>query len=110
MHSDRVRDDPYVFRSRLLEFTEATMLRLTAICLGLACLTGCGGPTFTNLGNSVAVPSESIEDYATVPGISRTEARTRLREASDRRRIAEHAETYGISQEEAKRQLDHADQ
>jgi hypothetical protein len=41
----------------------------------VALISGCGGPTFTDLGNGVGVPSESIESHAQASGISRDEAR-----------------------------------
>ena len=47
---------------------------------------GCGGPTFTNLGNGVGVPVETIERYAAEHGVSRAEARTQLRIQSEKRR------------------------
>lgn len=69
---------------------------------------GCGGPTFTDLGNGVAVPLESIEKYASEHGVTRAEARAQLRIATDDRKTNDHAAKYGISDEEAKRQLEHA--
>jgi len=69
---------------------------------------GCGGPTFTNLGNGVAVPLESIDKYASEHGVTRAEARAQLRIETDNRRTNDHAAKYGISDEEAKRQLEHA--
>ena len=44
---------------------------------------GCAGPTFTNLGNGVGVPAESIEKCATEHGVTRAEARSQLRKQSD---------------------------
>ena len=69
---------------------------------------GCGGPTFTNLGNGVAVPFESIDKYASEHGVTHAEARAQLRIETDNRRINDHAAKHGISEEEAKRQLEHA--
>ena len=74
----------------------------------LVVVAGCAGPTFTNLGNGVAVPAESIETYATEHGVTRAEARSQLRRQSDDNRIKEHAAKYGITEEQAKRQLEHA--
>ncbi len=74
----------------------------------LVVVAGCAGPTFTNLGNGVGVPAESIEKYATEHGVTRAEARSQLRKQSDDNRIQEHAAKYGISEEQAKRQIEHA--
>ena len=59
---------------------------------------GCGGPTFTNLGNGVGVPVETIERYAAEHGVSRAEARTQLRIQSEKRRSKEQARTIAIRQ------------
>lgn len=74
----------------------------------LVVVSGCSGPTFTNLGNGVAVPSESIDRYANEHGITRAEARLKLREKSDDDRVKEHAAKHGISLEDAKQQIEDA--
>lgn len=71
-------------------------------------LSGCSGPTFTNLGNGVAVPVESIDRYAAENGLTPAQAQTQLRRESDQRRVKEHAAKFGISEAEANRQLDHS--
>ena len=82
------------------------MRYLCVVLLGI--VVGCGGPAFTNLGNGVGVPFESIDKYASEHGVTRAEARAQLRIESDNRRANDHAVKYGISNEEAKRQLEHA--
>lgn len=84
------------------------MSHLKLICFAMIILAGCCGPTFTNLGNNVGVPTESIEDYAAAHGITRGEAIARMRAEADQRRIESHAEEHGISLEEAQKQLGHA--
>lgn len=74
----------------------------------LVVVAGCARPTFTDLGNGVAVPVESIESYATDHGVSRAEARSQLRQKSDDDRVKEYAAKYGIPPNEAKRQIEHA--
>ncbi len=61
--------------------------------------------TFTNIGNGVGIPAESIEDYARAHGVSRGEARVQMRAQSDERRITEHAKKYGLTMEQAMKQL-----
>jgi len=63
---------------------------------------------FTNLGNGVGVPIESIREYATAQGITREEARIRMRAASDAERALEHAKKYGITIDDANRQLQYS--
>lgn len=60
------------------------MKYLLAIACGV--VVGCGGPNFTNLGNGVAVPIESVDRYVIEHGVTRTEARARLRAELDQRR------------------------
>ena len=84
------------------------MFRLILVSFAMVVLGGCRGPTFIDLGNGVGVPSESIDNYASAKGITRAEARVRLRVESDQQRIADHAKKYEISHEEAKKQLEHA--
>ena len=84
------------------------MSRLALLSFAMVLLVGCAGRTFTDLGNGVAVPSRSISDYAEANGLTHVEARARMRAESDRRRIAEHAEKYGVSTAEAKEQIEHA--
>ena len=79
-----------------------------AIVLLLVVVVGCVGPTFTDLGNGVAVPVESIDRYARKHGVTRAEARLELRKKSDDERVHEYASKYGITPEEAKRQIEHA--
>lgn len=78
------------------------------IVLLLNVVAGCAGPTFTDLGNGVAVPAESIERYATEHGVTRAEARLKLRKSSDDNRAKEHAAKCGIAEEQANRQIEHA--
>jgi hypothetical protein len=84
------------------------------LCVLLLCgLAGCGGPNFRNVGISrdVVISTDSVESYATKHGVSNAEAAealAQLKNESDRRRTKEHAAKYGISEEEAKRQLQHA--
>ena len=87
---------------------EVGMIRSYVCLFATLVLVGCGGRVFTNLGNDVAVPSETIDALTRERGITRAEARALLREESDKQRIAEHAETYGVSLDEAKEQLEHA--
>ena len=82
--------------------------RVLVVFLALAC--GCAGRTFTQLGNGVAVPVESIAEYAETHGISRAEARIRMRAESDVQRIEAHAAKYGVTIEEATIQLQRADE
>ena len=84
------------------------MSRLTLMFLAMILLVGCAGRTFTDLGNGVGVPSGSIADYAEAHGLTHAEARTRMRDESDQQRIGEHAEKYGVSEDEAKEQIEHA--
>jgi hypothetical protein len=84
------------------------MSRLMLMSFAMILFVGCGGPTFTNLGNGVGVPSGAIADHAATNGLTHDEARSRMRAESDQQRIAEHAKKYGISNEEAKEQLEHA--
>ncbi len=60
-----------------------------AFLIAVTFFSGCSGPTFTNLGNGVGVPTESIDNYATANGISRDEARQRMLEESNRNRQQE---------------------
>jgi len=83
------------------------MKRYPVSVLFLVGVLGCGGHVFTNLGNGVGVPSESIAEYAARHGVTGAEARAQMRIESDRERIREHAEKYGLSLEEAQRQLQH---
>jgi hypothetical protein len=92
-----------------LYFTEARMFRPLVGCwLVTLVFASCGGPVFTNLGNGVAVPSETIDALSREKGISRAQARALLRERSEQRKIADHAEAYGISLNEAKEQIERA--
>ena len=61
-----------------------------------------------NLGNGVAVPVETLNEYAQEHEVTRPEALALLKAESDVRRIQEHADTYGISEDEARRELEHA--
>ncbi len=63
-------------------------IRLTLL-IAVAFIFGCSGPTFTNLGNGVGVPTESIDSYAKGNGISRDEAKQRVLEESNQKRQAE---------------------
>jgi hypothetical protein len=87
---------------------EVGMFRSYVCLLATFVFVGCSGRVFTNLGNGVAVQSEAIGALAREKGITRVQARALLREESDQQRIAEHAETYGVSLDEAKEQLEHA--
>ncbi len=86
------------------------MSRVVLITFVMIVFGGCGGPSFTNLGNGVAVPPETIGEYAELRGITRAEARARMREESDKQRISDHAKKYGVPLEEAKEQLEHTGQ
>jgi len=66
--------------------TEVLMVRLMRICFMLAFTCGCSDRYFTNLGNGVGVPTESIEEYAESNGISRDEARKRMLDESNRKK------------------------
>ena len=59
-----------------------------ALLIAVAFIFGCSGPTFTNLGNGVGVPRESIDRYAKANGISQDEARQRMLEESNQKRQA----------------------
>ena len=65
------------------------MSRLKPIFFAMILVGGCGGSTFTNLGNGVGVPSDTIDDYAAANEITRGEARARLRKDFDQQRIAD---------------------
>ena len=80
---------------------------LKIVFFAMILLAGCGGPTFTNLGNGVGVPPEVIEDYAAANEITREEARSRMRKHFDQQRIADYANEHDVTLEEAKKQLDH---
>ncbi|MFC1758929.1 hypothetical protein ACFL2H_09190 [Planctomycetota bacterium] len=54
------------------------MSRILFICSVILCISGCGGPMFTNLGNGVGVPAESIDDYAEANEMPRSEAKKRM--------------------------------
>ena len=86
------------------------MFRLHVYLLAMLVLVGCGGRMFTDLGNGVAVPSETIDTISRENGITHAQARSLLRTKSERKRIAEHAEEYEISFDEAKKQLEHLGQ
>ena len=60
-----------------------------ALLIAVAFIFGCSGPTFTNLGNGVGVPTKSIDSYAKTNGISRDEAKQRMLEESNQKRPAE---------------------
>jgi hypothetical protein len=51
---------------------------------------------------------ESVDAYAELHGVTKAEARAQLQADSIRRGIEEHAAKYGISEDEAKRQLEYA--
>ena len=84
------------------------MFRVLITPLALLSLVGCAGPTFADLGNGVAVPSQSIDEHAAANGLTRAQARMQMRRDSDDQRIADHAEKYGVSREEAEEQLGNA--
>ena len=84
------------------------MFRSHVCLLATLVLVGCSSRVFTNLGNGVAVPSGTIDTLSRDKGITRAQAKALLRNESDRRRITEHAETYGITFDEAKEQFEHA--
>lgn len=83
------------------------LLLSVAICLG--CFSPPSGKVFTHLGNGAMVPRESIDDYASEHGVSRDEARARMKEEADQRRIQRHAEQFGVTLEEAKQQIEYSD-
>ncbi len=70
---------------------------------------GCNNRVHTHLGNGIAVPIESIDEYAAEHGVTRDEPRQRMREELGEQRIADHAQQYGISHDEARKQLEYAD-
>ncbi|MCM2374487.1 hypothetical protein [Aporhodopirellula aestuarii] len=59
-----------------------------ALLIAVAFTFGCSGPKFTNLGNGVGVPSESIDSNAIANGISRDEAKQSMLEESNGKRQA----------------------
>lgn len=65
---------------------EVFMNRLLLICVAIVFISGCGGATFTNLGNGVGVPTGAIDDYAEEYGISRDEAQKRMLAESNQKR------------------------
>lgn len=84
---------------------------MTKLSVLLVCaIAGCGGPTFRNVGvgRNEAVPSESIDRYASEHGITKDEATIQLRAQIEASRIEDYAAKYGITEKEAKRQLEHA--
>ncbi len=86
------------------------MFRVLLIPLATLLLFGCTSRTFTDLGNGVGVPLSSIDEHAAENGLTRAQARAQMKQEFDQRRIAEHAERYGISPEEATIQLERADE
>jgi len=83
-------------------------MRILVVAL-FAFALGCNSPNFTNLGrNGVGVPPESINALAVENGATHAEAREQLRVDSDARQVKEHAMKYGISEVEARRQLETA--
>ena len=57
-----------------------------ACCLFL----GCQAPTFTDLGNGVAVPVETVEKYAAQRGVTRDQARAELKAQTEAHRASSH--------------------
>jgi hypothetical protein len=56
-----------------------------AVCI-LIVFVGCSGPKFTDLGNGMGVPIESVDLYAKEHGVTREEARAQLRIEIEARR------------------------
>ena len=54
------------------------MNRRTLLFVAATVISGCSGPTFTNLGNGACVPTESIDNYAKAHGVSRAEAKKQM--------------------------------
>ncbi len=52
----------------------------------LAVSLGCGGPTFTNIGNGVGVPSDHIDKVADENNITRDEAKQRILDGINQRK------------------------
>ena len=68
---------------------DVRLVRLIAPGVICGCsIFGCTGPTFTNLGNGVGVPTESIDSYAKANGISRDDAKKRMLDESNQKRKA----------------------
>ncbi len=84
------------------------MFRFCVCLLVTLAVVGCRGPVFTDLGNGTAVQLEALDALAREKDITRDQAGALLRQQADQQKIAEHAETYGISLDEAKEQLEHA--
>ena len=76
-------------RFRSLHYMEVPMVIRLALLIAVALIFGCSGPTFTNLGNGVGVPTESIDSYARAKGVSRNEARQRMLDESNQKRQAD---------------------
>jgi hypothetical protein len=82
-------------------------MKYTTVAL-FCLLVGCSRPVFTGLGNGVLVPRESIDKYAAENGLTIDQARTELRREIDANRVKDHSVKFGVTEAEAKRQLDYA--
>lgn len=80
-------------------------MRILISVMLLAVSGGCAGRYFTNLGNNVGVPAKTIDQYAATRGITRAEARARLRAESDAepvQGVQGDAKKHGVCEDEAK--------
>lgn len=94
-----------------LDADEELHMKIALCICFLVAVIGCGGPTFRNIGigrNNIGVSPASIDAYPTRHGLTHEQAVQRMRTEAEQNRIAEHAEKYGISQVEAKAQLEFA--
>ncbi len=80
---------------------------------------GCGGPIFNrgnvsdklvHIGYGKTVSRDSINDFAKKQGVTRDEAVVTLRERELSRQAVEHAKQYGISEADARKQVDYGGQ
>ena len=76
-------------------------------CLLLCCVAlGCGA---ANVGVARGtVSSQEIDRYVAEHDVTQGEARAMLQAELDRQMVAEHAAKYGVSEEDAERQLEYA--
>jgi hypothetical protein len=88
---------------------EAVSMRKSVLLAFAVATAGCADRCFTNLGNGTGVPAGTVQRYADQNGVSPQQARQALRAQDDARRVREHAEKYGITLEEADRQIQHDD-
>ncbi|QDU54275.1 hypothetical protein [Aeoliella mucimassa] len=85
-------------------------MRLALLSLVMVSTLGCTGPMFTNVGvgRNYGVRENYVQKYAERHNITYEQAIEEVRDKTEQAAIAEHAEKYGISAEEARKQLGYA--